>query len=74
MLFAPTVTGLPNRTLEPAPPSANSLDVWRDAAEHAEAFWDAVTRESLVSSEFLTIAANCRQRVAAARHRFRDLV
>jgi hypothetical protein len=74
MLFAPTDAGLPNRALEPAPPGANSLDVWRDAAEHAEAFWDAVTRDLLVSTDFRTVAADCRQRVASARHRFREVV
>jgi len=74
MLFAPTDTGLPNRTLEPAPPSANTIDVWRDAAEHAESYWAAVSRDPLVSAGFREVATDCRQRVAAARERFRDLV
>jgi len=74
MLFAPTDTGLPNRSLEPAPPSANTLDVWRDAAEHAESYWAAVSRDPLISAGFREVATDCRQRVAAARERFRDLV
>lgn len=74
MLFAPTDAGLPTRVLEPAPPSANSLDVWQDAAAHAEAFWGAASRHPLVSADFRALAADCRQRVASARQRFRDLV
>jgi HipA-like protein len=74
MLFAPTDTGLPERTFEPSPPSANSLDVWRDAAEHAESFWSTVAREPLVSEDFRKIATDSRQRVAAASERFRHLL
>ncbi|HVE82382.1 MAG TPA: HipA domain-containing protein, partial [Myxococcales bacterium] len=74
MLFAPNDAGIPNRTFEPNPPNSNTLDVWRDAAELAEFFWDAASRDRLVSAGFREIAADCRRSVAAARQRFGDVV
>jgi len=74
MLFAPTDAGIPDRALEPAPPGSNTLDVWRDAAEQAELFWDTVSRDVLLSAGFQAIATHCRARVATARRRFQDVL
>lgn len=59
MWFAPGATGVIDRPYQPAPPTADTLDVWAQAAASAEAYWQRVTGEDALSDGFRRLAAGC---------------
>ena len=69
MLFAPSGTTIVDRTFEPAPPSADTLDVWADAARHAQGFWTRVIDCAALGEEFRTLAQQCRNSLESLRKR-----
>ncbi|MBZ4421640.1 type II toxin-antitoxin system HipA family toxin YjjJ [Myxococcus sp. RHSTA-1-4] len=48
MVFAPVATSVVDRTFEPRPPTADTLDVWPDAARHAVEYWTRLAREPVL--------------------------
>ena len=52
MVFAPSGTMLVERTFEPGPPIAETLDVWVDAARHAQHYWKRLLDCSALSDAF----------------------
>ncbi len=69
MLFAPSGTTVVERPFEPAPPSADTLDVWADAARHAQDFWTRVIDCAALGDDFRALARQCRNTLEALRER-----
>ncbi|REG15431.1 serine/threonine protein kinase HipA of HipAB toxin-antitoxin module [Archangium gephyra] len=69
MLFAPSGTTVVDRPFEPAPPSADTLDVWADAARHAHVFWTRVIECAALGEELRALAQQCRTALEALRER-----
>lgn len=67
MLFAPGISGIIERTFQPTPPTAATLDVWPDAARSAAKFWKLAGEGAAVSSSFRKIAAKCLKTLDARR-------
>ncbi|MFP2926663.1 type II toxin-antitoxin system HipA family toxin YjjJ [Pyxidicoccus sp. 3LG] len=65
MVFAPDGAHLVERDFTPAPPNANNLDVWADAARHALAYWDRLVACADLSEDFRQRCATCRESLAA---------
>ena len=65
MVFAPDGAHLVERTFTPAPPNANNLDVWADAARQALAYWDKLVVCTDLSEDFRQRCATCRESLAA---------
>lgn len=63
MLFAPVETDLIERRFEPAPPNANTLDVWPQATRCAVTYWGRLTESAELSSEFRERALRCQRAV-----------
>ena len=68
MLFAPSGTTVVDRPFEPAPPNADTLDVWADAARHAHDWTRAVDNTAL-GDDFRALARQCRNALEALRER-----
>jgi hypothetical protein len=69
MLFAPQGTNLVERRFEPQPPTAETFDVWPDAARHAAAYWDRLAGLNELSDGFRELCRRCREAVEALRAR-----
>ncbi|HYO51366.1 type II toxin-antitoxin system HipA family toxin YjjJ [Archangium sp.] len=69
MLFAPSGTTVVDRPFEPAPPTADTLDVWPDAARSAHAFWTRVVDCTALGGDFRALARQCRNALEALRER-----
>jgi hypothetical protein len=69
MMFAPVGTSVIERTFEPRPPTAETLDVWSDAARHAVEYWARLAREPLLSGELREHCARCGDAVSALARR-----
>jgi HipA-like C-terminal domain len=69
MVFAPSNTTVVDRTFEPAPPTAATLDVWPDAAHHAGLFWSRVIDCAALGDDFRRLASQCRDALEALRVR-----
>ncbi|WNG43085.1 type II toxin-antitoxin system HipA family toxin YjjJ [Archangium minus] len=69
MLFAPSGTTVVDRPFEPSPPTADTLDVWPDAAHHAHRFWTRVIEHEALSPDFRALAGQCRSALEALRKR-----
>jgi hypothetical protein len=65
MFFAPVGTDLIERRFEPAPPTADNLDVWPQAARCAVAYWGRLGASDELSHEFRQRALRCRDVVEA---------
>ena len=65
MLFAPVGTDVIERRFEPAPPTADNLDVWPEAARCAVTYWGRLGASDELSSEFRQLALRCRDAVEA---------
>lgn len=65
MLFAPVGADLIERPFEPAPPTADNLDVWPQAARRAVAYWSRLGASSELSGGFRQIALRCGAAVEA---------
>jgi hypothetical protein len=63
MLFAPVEADLIERRFEPAPPTADTLDVWPQAARCAVAYWSRLAESAELSSEFRERARRCQHAV-----------
>jgi len=59
MVFAPVGTAVPEREFNPRPPTADTLDVWHDAARHALAYWARLAEEAALSRDFRERCARC---------------
>ncbi|MCP3099847.1 type II toxin-antitoxin system HipA family toxin YjjJ [Myxococcus sp. K15C18031901] len=59
MVFAPVGTVVPEREFEPLPPTADTLDVWHDAARHALTYWARLAREPALSPTLRERCARC---------------
>lgn len=70
MLFAPVGADVIDRPFEPAPPTADTLDVWADAARRALNYWGQLTESAELSAGFRERSLRCREAVAklAASH------
>ena len=64
MAFAPKGASLPAVTFAPHPPTATSLPVWGEAAEHALRYWDRLSGEDGISPRFRRTCSDCREAVA----------
>ncbi|RKH31540.1 transcriptional regulator [Corallococcus praedator] len=64
MVFAPDGAHLVERAFRPAPPNANNLDVWSDAARHARAYWDTLIASTDLSEDFRQRCVTCRDQLA----------
>ncbi|WIG94095.1 type II toxin-antitoxin system HipA family toxin YjjJ [Myxococcus sp. SDU36] len=69
MMFAPVGTSIVERTFEPRPPTAETLDVWSDAARHALAYWTRLEQTSELSDSFRAHCARNRDSLAALMQR-----
>ncbi|QDE72219.1 type II toxin-antitoxin system HipA family toxin YjjJ [Myxococcus xanthus] len=69
MMFAPVGTSIVERTFEPRPPTAETLDVWADAAQHALAYWNRLEQTPELSDTFRGHCARCRDSLAALMQR-----
>lgn len=65
MLFAPVGTDIVERRFEPAPPTADNLDVWPQAAHCAVTYWGKLGASDELSGEFRQFALRCRDAVEA---------
>lgn len=74
MMFAPSGTTLVERPFEPSPPTADTLDVWSDAALHAHGFWTRVIDCTVLGDDFRALARQCRSTLEALRERVAPLV
>lgn len=63
MLFAPVGTDLIERRFEPAPPTADTLDVWPQAARCAAAYWGRLATTDELSAGFRQLALRCQEAV-----------
>jgi hypothetical protein len=64
MLLAPKDNHLVTRPFEPQPPTADNYDVWPDAAQHAQAYWNRLATTAELSPSFRQLCATCRDAVA----------
>jgi hypothetical protein len=64
MAFAPQGTSIVERPFAPRPPSADTLDVWHDAAKHALAYRRRLAKTPDLSRGFRTIASRCGSDIA----------
>lgn len=69
MLFAPSGTLVVERAYAPAPPTADTLDVWPDAAHHADRYWRRTANCAELSDDMRRRAETCRAQLAALRER-----
>jgi hypothetical protein len=63
MLFAPIEADIVERRFEPAPPTADTLDVWPQAASCAVAYWGRLAATAELSREFRELALRCQHAV-----------
>jgi hypothetical protein len=63
MLFAPVEADIIERRFEPAPPTADNLDVWLQAARCAVAYWGRLAESAELSGEFRERALRCQHAV-----------
>jgi hypothetical protein len=61
MLFAPVEGELIERRFEPAPPTADTLDVWSQAARCAVSYWERLVEWTELSAEFRERCLGCKQ-------------
>ena len=59
MLFAPQSEQIVERRYQPVRPTAESLSLWPHARALAEAYWELLTREPSLSSEFRELSGEC---------------
>ncbi|MCP3099846.1 type II toxin-antitoxin system HipA family toxin YjjJ [Myxococcus sp. K15C18031901] len=59
MLFAPNGTLIVEHEFKPRPPTADTLDVWHDAARHALAYWARLAHEPALGPDFRERCARC---------------
>lgn len=72
MFWAPAVQGeIPERDLRPLPPTPAQTPDWLVAAGWAEIFWQRLSSDDRVSSEFVAIAQRAGETVRALRSRVR---
>jgi DNA-binding transcriptional ArsR family regulator len=69
MVFAPSETTLVERPFVPMPPTADTLDVWADAARHAHAFWTRLVDCTALSDDFRELAKRCQDTLEGLRRR-----
>jgi hypothetical protein len=69
MVFAPSGATVVEREYVPLPPTAETLDVWRDAAEHAAAYWRQLVACAALSEDMRRRAAGCLSTLAALQER-----
>ncbi|WP_343073373.1 HipA domain-containing protein [Pyxidicoccus fallax] len=69
MVFAPVGTSVIDRPFEPLPPTADTLDVWADAARHAVAYWARLAREPTLGDSLREHCARNGEAVAALMQR-----
>lgn len=74
MLFAPVESDIIERRFEPAPPTADNLDVWSHAARCAAAYWDRLVDSSELSGEFRERCLRCREAVQELASRVPELL
>lgn len=68
MMYAPIATDeLPELDFQFPLPGADTLDIWRSAAELAQAYWHDVASHPLISPDFASRAANNAAAAAQAR-------
>jgi hypothetical protein len=65
MLFAPVEGELIERRFEPTPPTADTLDVWSQAARCAVAYWARLVEWTELSAEFRERCLGCKSAVEA---------
>ncbi|WP_224369142.1 type II toxin-antitoxin system HipA family toxin YjjJ [Hyalangium versicolor] len=63
MIFAPVEGELVERRFEPAPPTADNLDVWAHAARAAVAYWGQLVESTELSSDFRERCLHCKTAV-----------
>jgi hypothetical protein len=63
MIFAPDGPSVVERQFAPRPPTVDNLDVWRNAAETALAYWSALADSAELSDGFREICSRCREAV-----------
>jgi serine/threonine protein kinase HipA of HipAB toxin-antitoxin module len=70
MAFAPVGADVIERPFEPAPPTADTLEVWADAARHALGYWSQLAQSAELSAGFRERSLRCHEAVArlAASH------
>jgi len=70
MVFAPVGADVIERPFEPAPPTADTLEVWADAARHALSYWSQLAESAELSAGFRERSLRCHEAVArlAASH------
>ena len=70
MVFAPVGADVIERPFEPAPPTADTLEVWADAARHALGYWSQLAQSAELSAGFRERCLRCHEAVArlAASH------
>ncbi len=64
MVFAPVGADVIERSFEPAPPTADTLDVWPDAARRALIYWSQLAESADLSTGFRERCLRCREAVA----------
>jgi hypothetical protein len=64
MILAPSGDVLAPRAFEPAPPGGETVDVWRDAARWAEAFWREVAGSDELEGEVRAFAGRAADAIA----------
>ncbi|HEX8435055.1 type II toxin-antitoxin system HipA family toxin YjjJ [Archangium sp.] len=69
MMFAPSSMTVVDRPFEPEPPTAETLDVWANAARHAHGFWTRVIDCAALGDDFRALARQCRSGLEALRDR-----
>lgn len=69
MVFAPSGTTVVERPFKPQPPTADTLDVWSNAATHAHRFWTRLMECPALSAEFRELSVRCRDAVEELRSR-----
>ncbi len=69
MAFAPAGTSVVERSWSPQPPTVDSMEVWRSAADEALGFWEHVIAAPEVSAAFKVIASRCRQQLSELAER-----
>lgn len=63
MVFAPNGASVIERSFSPQPPTADTLDVWPDAARWAVKYWRRLEDAAELSREFRERSARCREAV-----------
>jgi hypothetical protein len=69
MVFAPSETTLVERPFTPMPPTADTLDVWADAAHHAQGFWTRLVECTALSDGLRELARRGRSTLEELRNR-----